>query len=470
MSLSTQSFIVKNLKYNTILYIAEGFTSAIWNNLTVTYLLLFINWNWAQYKNISVERVSNDILGYFQTFISLGLFIALLLMTIFSEDLPLKKRVVIYCGGLKRLTIFLFALATWLLPVKVRLFTVIIIALFYNICSADGIPWRIMYAKVIPPEKRGGIEAWRNSMAGTGGLMGLFLAIQIFNPANTGFFNRLITLIPGLYQLEQARYFILFSVLSFFGFISIVLIAATREPKDEGLPVHLKERWQTKLQQFKTIINRDRNFGHFLVYLIPATMADLMMFGYAAVFVRKYLSLGEAVWGELNVIAMVIGMGAMFRWGKYGDEFGWKKVLLKLSVYIFSVPLLFIIIAYVKLQGFHLRFSGISALYTLLIMNNNQLTILLLCLAFALLGVFRNSLMITRTYLALEFGDSKLKTSYLGITMIIQQAATAIAGLVIGLYIDKLEIPGVILSGIAFHLCAIGYAYFKLQEPRAVVN
>lgn len=460
-----ETFIAKNLRHNKVLYIAEGFTSAVWNNLTTTYLLLFINWNWAQYKNLSVESVSNDILGYFQALISLGLFIALLLMTLFSEDLPLKKRVVLYTGGVKRISILLFALATWLLPVKIRLFSVIVIALLFSICGADGIPWRIMYAKVIPPENRGYIEAWRNIMAGIGGLLGLFLAIQIFNSANTGIFARLIMLIPGLHQLEQARYFILFLTLSFFGFISMILIAATREPRDDGLLINQKEQWRNKLQQIRTIICTDHNFRHFLVYLIVGTMADLMMFGYAAVFVRKYLSFGEAIWGELNVIAVLAGMGAMFRWGKCGDEFGWKKVLIKLSVYISSVPLLFIIIANVKLHGLHPRLAGISVIYSFT-KNSRQLTVLLLWIAFALLGVFRNSLTITRTYLTLEFRDSKLQTSYLGITMIIQQAAMAIAGLAVGFYIDKLQIPGVILAGIVFHLCAIGYAYFKLKEPR----
>ncbi|MGE5558324.1 MAG: hypothetical protein ACM3WV_06885 [Bacillota bacterium] len=459
-------YISRHFKFNSLMYIADGFTGMLWNGLTVTYLLLYTNWCWAQYKGVSVERVSSGFLGYFQALLSVGMMISLLAMIIFSEDMPVKKRAVMWFGSIKRLTVLFFALVTWLLPPGARMISVIVISLLFYLSGADGLPWRVMYAKVIPIEKRGVIEAWRNIYSRLGGFTGLALAIAIFNPARTGFVRWLMHILPGLADPDQTRYFAFFLINSIFGFVSLFFIAATREPKEECPALSWKIRLRDKLDQLRQIISQDRNFRNFQLYNIMSALSDLMMLGYAALFVRKYLGLGEAVWGELNVITMILGIGAMFRWGKQGDAYGWKKVLIKLSFYIVSVPLIFIALAYLNLQGFHHWAAGFSTIYEALIKNTRDLTMLLLCLAFALLGLYKNPAMASKTYMALEFSPDKLHTSYFGITSLVQQASTVMGGLLVGICIDKLGIPGMITSGILLQLIAAGFAYLNLQEPR----
>lgn len=219
--------------------------------------------------------------------------------------------VAILMGSLGRVAILGMALAGWFLSgeplVAALLFCILMFGIFMG---AQRVVFNLLMAKVIPIERRGRLQAWRNA---TGGLVAAVLAYL----AGKWFID------TNLFGNGYSTTFVLAFLLTSAGLWALHMLL--REPT----PVTRREpaRFRDRLRDFPAMIKADPGYGAFLAVQMLATSARIAT-PFFILYVGKVMGADGATLGLLSFAFLGADTLSNLLWGYLGDKTGFRLVLL----------------------------------------------------------------------------------------------------------------------------------------------
>ena len=337
-----------------------------------------------------------------------------------SHILPYSVRT----GSMMRVAILGLALAGWLLTGQTLI--VVTLALFLMLGFFNGaqrVAFQMIMAKVIPIDRRGRLQGYRNL---AGGLIAAVLA----------WFAGKYFIADDWLGNGYATTFLFAFVLTSAGLLVLQLMIR-EPPAPVSRPViPLRER----IRQFPQLLE-DRDFARFIAAQAFAT-AFRIGGPFFTVYAGQRLGLSGALIGGLSFAFLGADTLSNLLWGPLGDRFGFRLV------YILS-----------------LASAGAGVL--LLMLSGTTLPIYV---AFVLLGIGGSGWMLSATTMVLEFGAHEDIPMRLAFVTTAEGAVAAAGPLLAGLLVAAAGFAplfALVLSGIGISLALMTFA---VREPRGRVH
>lgn len=333
-----------------------------------------------------------------------------------SHILPYSIRM----GGMMRVAIMGLAIAGWTLTGHALVWTTLGLFLFLGFFNgAQRVAFQMLMAKVIPIDRRGRLQAYRNL---AGGLIAAVLAWV----AGRWFIG------DNWLGNGYSTTFLFAFVLTSAGLLALQLLIR-EPPAPASRPViPLLER----IRQFPQLLE-DRDFARFIAAQALATAVRIAG-PFWTVLAGQRLGLSGALIGGLSFTFLGADTLSNLLWGPMGDRLGFR------IVYILS---LLAVIAGVVTLAFA---GGVVATY----------------LAFALLGLGGSGWMLSSTTMVLEFGaheDIPMRLAFLTTA----EGAVAAAGPVLaGLLVAAAGFAPLFAIVLAALVGSLALMLFAVREPR----
>jgi MFS family permease len=250
--------------------------------------------------------------------------------------------VAILMGSLGRLAILGMALSGWLLSGQPLVVALLFFILMFGIfMGAQRVVFNLLMAKVIPIERRGRLQAWRNA---TGGLIAAILAYL----AGKWFID------TNLFGNGYSTTFIFAFLLTSAGLWALHMLL--REPA----PVTRRAaaRFRDRLRDFPAMIAQDPAFGAFLAVQMLATSARIAT-PFFILYVGKVIGADGATLGLLSAAFLGADTVANLVWGYLGDKTGFRLVLL-LSILLWMASTVLALTVH-SAPAMFLTFAGLGA-------------------------------------------------------------------------------------------------------------
>ena len=335
-----------------------------------------------------------------------------------------RKRVMptaMWLGTGMRLPVLLMAAAGWMLKGQPLIIaTLALLFLFGLFGGAQRVVFQLLMAKVIPIQRRGRLQAWRNT---TGGAIAAVLAY-----------------VAGRYLIKgnafgngYATTFLLAFVLTSLGITALRLMMLEPEPPTQRERTSLWNR----LKDFPELVARDPNFRNFLVAQL-LTMAARMAVPFYAIFALKTGRMPAADIGWLSLAYLGADTVSNLIWGYMGDKTGFRATYVaSLALWIAATGLL---IAAHSLPLFFIAFAG--------------------------LGAGNAGYQMATTTMVLEFGHRDDVAMRLAISSMAEGVMSTIAPAIGGLIILAFGYPPVFWISIGVQLAALALLVTAVREPR----
>ncbi len=333
-----------------------------------------------------------------------------------SHILPYSIRV----GSMMRLAILGMALAGWFLTGQVLVFVTLGLFLFLGFFNgAQRVAFQMIMAKVIPIDRRGRLQGYRNLAGGMIAAVLAWVAGKYFiagnwlgNGYSTTFLFAFVLTSAGLVVLQT-------------------MIREPAAPASRPI-IPLRER----IRQFPQLLE-DRDFARFIGAQACAT--TIRIGGpFWTVYAAQRLGMSGALIGGLSFAFLGADTLANLLWGPMGDRLGFRVV------YIASLAL--------------------AAAGVLLLMLSG--TAVSIYAAFVLLGVGGSGWMLAATTMVLEFGAHEDIPMRLAFVTTAEGAVAAIGPVLAGLLVAVAGFEplfALVLAGIAL---ALALMIFAVREPR----
>jgi MFS family permease len=337
------------------------------------------------------------------------------------EHRPRVMPVAVILGIGMRIPILVMAIAGWTLA-DTPLVAVILVSLFALglFSGPQRVTFQFLMAKVIPVERRGRLQAWRNT---TGGLIAALLSF-----------------VAGRYLIGgnvlgngYATTFLLAFGLTSLGLM--VLQSIMREP----VPPQLRPQtaMAERLRDFPALLTADKNFRDFMWVLVLAN-AGRIAGPFYIVYAATVIELDGASIGLLSLAYLGADTLSNLAWGYLGDRTGFRNVLLMALI--------------------------LWAGATLLLVAGHQPA--LLFMAFFGLGAAQCGYMMASQTMVLEFGAREDIAMRLALTGTVEGALSALAPILGGLLALMAGHAPLFITSILCEIAAFSLLIWRVSEPR----
>jgi MFS family permease len=335
-----------------------------------------------------------------------------------------RKRVMptaMWLGAGMRVPVLLMAVAGWMLKGQPLVTALLVLLFLFGLFGgAQRVVFQLLMAKVIPIQRRGRLQAWRNM---TGGAIAAVLAYAAGRYLIKG----------NVFGNGYATTFLLAFVLTSLGITALRLLMVEPEPPTQRARTALRDR----LKDFPKLVAHDPNFRNFLIAQILA-MAARVAAPFYAVFALKAGHLPAADLGPLSLAYLGADTVSNLLWGYMGDK-----------------------------TGFRLTFVTSLALWiaaTALLIVSHGLPLFLI--AFAGLGAGNAGYQMATTTMVLEFGHRDDVAMRLAISSMAEGIMSTIAPFAGGLIATVFGYPPVFWLSIIVQLAALALLIAAVREPR----
>jgi MFS family permease len=227
------------------------------------------------------------------------------------EHLPRVMPAAVWIGISGRIAILGMALSGWFLKGQPLVIALLSFILMFGISmGAQRVVFSLLMSKVIPINRRGRLQAWRNA---TGGLIAAVLA----------YFAGKWFIETNLFGNGYSTTFILAFLLTSAGLWALQMLM--REPD----PVTLRNqtRLRDRLRDFPAMFAQDRAYGWFLGVQMLATSARIAT-PFFILHVGKTVGTDGATLGLLSAAFLGADTLSNLLWGYLGDKTGFRLVLV----------------------------------------------------------------------------------------------------------------------------------------------
>jgi len=330
-----------------------------------------------------------------------------------------------WMGGIARLAVLGMGLAGWFLKGQALVVAILAMMFLFGVfMGVQRVVFSVLMAKVIPLQRRGRLQAWRNA---TGGL----IAAAVAYAAGRYFVE------PNLFGHGYSVTFILAFVLTSLGISAFSLLL--REPEPPTL--RPQTRFRERITQFPRLIRSDRDYAMFLVVQMLAT-ASRIATPFYIIYVGQTTHLGGAEIGLLSLAFLGADTLANLVWGYTGDRAGFRQVLLiSLLLWVGATVLL---IAAPAMPFAVIAFFG--------------------------LGAAQSGYMMAAQTMILEFGSREELAMRIAISTTAESVMATASPLVGGLMADQLGFHWVFGVSIGFLAAALLLLVSSVKEPRRMVR
>jgi len=410
-----ETYIRRNLSWNSSVIVADG-------------ALFFLGMNFATPSTIMslyVRHLTDSalLIGLVSTIAGAGWYIPQLFTVSFTERLPRKKPIVVNVGFFsERLPFLVMAASAFLLagPSPRLALTLFFVTLAWHTVGAGAIAvaWQEMFAKITPVHYRGRLLGMANFIGTATGVLGAAFSASILDrypfPTNFG---------------------ICFGLTFVFVMASWLVLSLTREP---ALSTN---RPRTSLVDYwKRLPLLLRGNSNFCAYLVARMMTVLgrMGIGFLAVYAVERWALGDSEAGFYTTALLAGQSLSNLVFGPLADRSG-HKVVLETSLAITIIAMAVTLIAPSPI---------------------------LMYPVFAAVGALSSSDIVSGVNIALEFGHSDDRPTYIGLANTIPGLAAAIAPMVGGWIASHAEYPAAFASGALLSAAALAFLHYAVTEPR----
>lgn len=324
-------------------------------------------------------------------------------------------------GTLMRVQILGLALSGWLLSGAPLLVAVLVFLFFLGLFGGpQRVAFQLLMAKVIPIDRRGRLQAWRNVTGGA-----IAAALSYF---------------AGRWLIEQqvlgngyATTFLLAFVLTSLGLTALRLLL--REP----IPPTLRTQSRTadRIREFPALLRADRDFAFFLLAQVLA-MGGRIAAPFYVLYASSQIEVTGATLGLLSLAFLGADTAANLVWGYAGDKLGFRATLVA------SVAL------WVAATGLLLTAHTLPAIL----------------IAFVGLGAASSGYMMSSTTMVLEFGRREDMAMRIALSSTAEGAMAALAPLVGGLMAHALGYAVLFAIAMGLQGAALLLLILRVREPR----
>ena len=408
-----QDQVQKDLKHNIICNLADGgiFGFAVGLASYSTVIPLFV----------ATMTDSAVLIGLIPAIHNMGWQLPQLLVAKRITKMGKVKPHVLFMTIQERIPILALAIVGLLLPVigsTAGLIATFAILIWQGLGAGfTANPWQIMISRIIPGNVRatffGGQSAAANLLASLGAVLA-GIALKRFAP-----------------PWDFASCFFTASALYI---ISWFFLNQTREPERplEPDPDPLRPLWHDVV----TIFRGDHAFRNFLISRFISQFG-MMAFAFYTVYAVKKLGMDTVAVGVMTSILMITQVAANPLLGRIADKWSRKWVLVAGSVA-----------------------SVLSAVLALLIKEPN-----LFAFVFILNGIGATAFWTIGLAFSLEFGDEKLRPTYIGMANTLIAPSTILAPLLGGLLADAFGYGVTFMVSTVFGLIAVITLSIMVKEP-----
>lgn len=323
-------------------------------------------------------------------------------------------------GTAMRATILALALTGWFVRGWAELaLTFLCLLLLGLFTGAQRVAFQLLMAKVIPADRRGRLQAWRNF---TGGLIAALLS----------FF-------AGHWLIENNALGNGYATMFFLTFLltSAGLVILTRLLREPRTPVpSVPTRFIDRLRQFPALL-ADRDYRHFLLaqgFCVLARIASPFFVLYAG----QRLGLDGGVIGGLALCYLGADTLANLLWGYLGDRSGYRATLIgAILLWMGSIILL----------------MGVDAPWAAYA-------------SFAGLGAASAGYLMGQQTMVLEFGSRQQAGMRLGLSTTLEGAVAALGPLLGGVIAALAGYMPLFTTALSFLTLALLLLAFGVREPR----
>jgi MFS family permease len=335
-----------------------------------------------------------------------------------------RKRVMpvaLVLGAGMRLPVLLMAVAGWTLSGAPLLWALLALLFLFGLAGgAQRVVFQMLLAKVIPIERRGRLQAWRNV---TGGLIAAVLA----------YFAGRVLIERQVLGNGYATTFLLAFVLTSLGLTALRWLMREPEPPTVRPQTRLRER----VRDFPRLIRGDRDYRNFLVAQVLA-MAGRLAAPFYILHAGETVGMSGATIGLFSLAFLGADTLSNLAWGYLGDKTGFRAALVAAV--------------------------ALSTASTLVLLAAQDQPMFLL--AFVGLGASSAGYMMSASTLVLEFGGRDDIPMRLALSTTAEGAMAAAGPLAGGLLAASAGYPAVFWTAIVLQAAALAVLVFKVREPR----
>ena len=324
-------------------------------------------------------------------------------------------------GTAMRLPILLMAIAGWTMSGAPLLWTLIVLLFLFGLFGGmQRVVFQLLLAKVIPIDRRGRLQAWRNM---TGGLIAAGLSYAA---------GRYLIATNALGNGYSTTFLISFALTSL-GLLTLRLLLI--EPV---LPTRLAQgRFTDRLRDVPRLVGADRDFRNFLCAQ-ALTMASRVGAPFYILHASKTVEMTGMTLGLFSLAFLGADTVSNLVWGHAGDRWGFRITFAaSLGLWIASTVLL--IVAH----------------------DTGALLV-----AFCGLGAASSGYMLSSQTMVLEFGLRDEIAMRLAISSTVEGAVAAIGPLLGGLLAAFSGYPVVFWISVAFEVIALAVLLIGVRDPR----
>lgn len=333
-----------------------------------------------------------------------------------SLILPYAQRT----GSAMRAVILALALTGWFVRGWAELaLTFACLLLLGLFTGAQRVAFQLLMAKVIPADRRGRLQAWRNF---TGGLIAALLSY-----------------VAGRWLIEHEVLGNGYATTFFLTFLltSAGLVVLTRLLREPVAPVPTRPtRFRDRIRQFPELLG-DRDYRYFLAaqaFCVLARVASPFFILHAG----QKLGMDGAVIGSLALCYLGADTLANLVWGHMGDRMGYRATLI--GAILTWMGAIILLIAVDASWAAHVGFCG--------------------------LGVASAGYLMGQQTMVLEFGTRQQAAMRLGLSTTLEGAVAAIGPLLGGLIAALAGYVPLFATAVCFLAVALTLLVFRVREPR----
>jgi MFS family permease len=412
---------------NVVLHVVNGAFSIFADALTSSALVMT--------AFLSQLTTSNILIALLSPLRDAGWYLPQLFLARWVERTP--RKVTAYRTGI------VFRLGSWVLLVLctflIQNHTLLLLAVFVSIsifsvvAGFAGLPFVIITAKIIPPNRRGMVFGIRQFIGGglgiaAGGAVAIILS------------GRLGLTFPQ-------NYAVVFSIAAVGYAISYISLSFVHEQPDEEitqstpLAVMLRQAW--------AITRADQQFRYYIVMRIALLFANAGV-PFLTVYAKRVLSVNDGFIGTLVSVTLASSLLSNIVWARLSDRRGNRLVMILASI-----------------MGL-----GLCAIAATLMTSSGALPISLAQIAliglFIISGVMSAGINLVSNPLMIEFAAPDQLSLYVGL-----------GNTILGIVILLTSLVGVIVDflgyGALFLFCGLAFAFAlerlrKMREPRVGIN
>ena len=364
---------------------------------------------------------SDVIVGLGLALQQLGSFISPVFGAAHIEHRKKVLPVAVLLGTLMRVQILGLALSGWLLSGAPLLVAVLFFLFFLGLFGGpQRVAFQLLMAKVIPINRRGRLQAWRNFTGGA-------IAAALSWAAGVYFIG------PQFLGNGYATTFLLAFILTSLGLTALRILL--REP----IPPSVRAQSSTadRLRQFPALLRADHGFAFFLLVQV-LTMGGRVAAPFYVLHAQETVGREGTTLGLLSLAFLGADTFANLGWGYAGDKFGFRATLLgSIALWIASTAMLLT--------------AG---------------SLLPILIAFVGLGAASSGYMMSATTMVLEFGRREDMAMRIAMSSTAEGAMAALAPLCGGLLAHALGYPLLFAVAMAFQAAALLLLIFRVREPR----